>query len=227
MTFQIKLSAFAAGVLLLSAGAAHASNADGSLKPANIRLGGLPGFALSSHGGLVNPGVLVGFNPQPDPPGDVALPTIDLGNAHMPVITNLAESEGWAFILALTGLDGDGSVIPLPTFNREGGAHTTRAVLGGHVFLIGLLFGPGLVDEGSLRGFNPQPDPPGNVLAGQFNFQGPVDPWMAFSIFEDDHQLSFTYRDGVPEPAEWALMLLGFSLVGAMARRRRAPLAAG
>jgi len=214
--------AVAAGLALALAGPVQA--ADGSVRPANALLGGLPGFALSSHGGVVNPGVLVGFNPQPDPPGDGVRPTIDLSDPFNPVLTNPAESQGWQFILALTGMAGDGSVIPLPEFNPDG-AHTTRAVLGDHVFLIGLLFGPGVVDRGSIAGFNPQPEPPGDVLAGQFNFEGRADPWMAFSITVDGTPLSFSY--GVPEPAEWALLITGFGLVGATLRRRRtAPVAA-
>ncbi len=221
MTLHMKFSAMAAGLLLLSAGAAHAAG-DGSVKPVNfIFPNGKPGFALTSHGGVINPGILVGFNPQPDPPGDVGRPTIDLRDPFAPVITHPAESQGWQFLLALTGVAGDGSVIPLPTFSREG-ALSTRAVLGDHVFLIGLLFGPGIVNRGSLVGFNPQPDPPGDVLAGQFNFQGAADPFMAFTISEDGTPLSFNYAaGGVPEPAEWALMLSGFGLIGAVLRRRR------
>ncbi|MDB5425103.1 MAG: hypothetical protein JWQ29_2519, partial [Phenylobacterium sp.] len=201
MTLHTKLSAMAAALLLLAAGAAHAAAADGSVKPVNYLFpNGDPGFTLTGHGGPINPGVLVGFNPQPEPPGDVAAPTIDLSNPFAPVITHLAESQGWQFQLAITGF-GDGSVIPLPTFSREG-FHTTRALLGDHVFLIGLLFGPGAVDPGSLVGFNPQPDPPGDVLAGQFNFEGAADPFMAFTMEIDGHPISFSY--GVPEPSEWA-----------------------
>lgn len=228
MTLHMKLTAGVAGLLLLAASAAHAAQVgDGSVKPVNYSFGhNMPGFTLSSHGGPINPGVLVGFNPQPDPPGDVGRPTIDLSDPFAPVITNPAESEGWRFLLALTGF-GDGSVIPLPAFSRDGKL-STRTLLGDHVFLIGLLFGPGIVDQASLVGFNPQPDPPGDVLAGAFNFQGPADPFMAFSISVDGTPLSFTYANGgVPEPAEWVLMIVGFGLVGAaMRHRQNAPLAA-
>jgi hypothetical protein len=44
----------------------------------------------------------------------------------------------------------------------------------------------------------------------------------------DNWSLSAITSDGpvVPEPATWAMMIAGFGLVGAVARRRRAPLAA-
>jgi hypothetical protein len=221
MNVLTKLAA-TAGLAMVLAGPVQA--ADGSVRPVNYTFpNGAQGFALTGHGGPINPGILVGFNPQPDPPGDTAAPTIDLSDRLTPVITNLAESQGWQFQLAITGF-GDGSVIPLPTFNPDG-FHSTRAVLGEHVFLIGLLFGPGVVDRGSLVGFNPQPDPPGDVLAGQFNFEGAADPFMAFRITMDGTPLSFTY-DAVPEPTEWALLIMGFGLVGSVLRRRQAALPA-
>lgn len=49
---------------------------------------GSGGFALTSRGGVVNPGVLVGFNPQPDPPGTP--PTdISFSNSTNPVLSQL------------------------------------------------------------------------------------------------------------------------------------------
>ena len=44
---------------------AHAA----TLLPAYTFPDGSAGFEFRTSGGLTNPGVLVGFNPQPDPPG--------------------------------------------------------------------------------------------------------------------------------------------------------------
>ncbi|MDP3768027.1 MAG: hypothetical protein Q8S13_08425, partial [Dehalococcoidia bacterium] len=60
----------AVGALAL-AGAAQAG--DGSVKPVkpNFTFGdGSHGFNLRTSGGAINPGILVGFDPQPDPPGE-------------------------------------------------------------------------------------------------------------------------------------------------------------
>ena len=203
MKLHTKLAAAAAGLLLLTAGAAQA--ADGSVRPSNYTFAnGDHGFALIGSGGPINPGVLVGFNPQPDPPGDVLIPTISLRNPFAPMITHLAASEGWQFQLAFTGL-GDGGAHLLPDAPNADG-----------------------VDPASWVGFNPQPDPPGNFLAGQFNFATPGDPFMGFSLTIDGTPISFAFVDGggVPEPAEWVLLIAGFGLVGVILRRRREPLAA-
>jgi hypothetical protein len=94
-----------------------------------------------------------------------------------------------------------------------------------HFFLVTLsLSGP--VDSASWGAFNPQPDPPGDVLGLQFSFglgnpppgdfSGP-DPMMTFSITEDGNLLSFA---AVPEPT--SLALFGSGLIGlALFRRRR------
>jgi hypothetical protein len=77
------------------------------------------------------------------------------------------------------------------------------------------------VDPASWSSFNPQPDPPGDFLGGAFSFQGAADPIMTLSIDIDDTPLSFTLAPGTPEPAGWAMMLLGFGGLGAMLRARR------
>jgi hypothetical protein len=47
---------------------------------------------------------------------------------------------------------------------------------------------------------------------------------MAFTMSIDGAPISFSY--GVPEPSEWALLIVGFGLVGAVLRRRRTAVAA-
>ena len=174
---------------------------------------GAHGFAFATHGGVVNPGVLVGFNPQPDPPGTP--PTmVDLTNAARPLFSN---STGGAYSLefSITGL-GAGQ-IPLPAAPNADGITGFETTLGGHIFDVGLHFGPGPVDPGSWVGFNPQPDPPGDFGAADFQFKG--DPWMSLSLREDGAPLTLSL---VPEPATWAMLMLGVAMIGFAARRRRA-----
>ena len=48
--------------------------------------------------------------------------------------------------------------------------------------------------------------------------------WSSYGVGTGDALFSFSVAN-VPEPAEWALMIAGFGLVGAVARRRRSGLA--
>jgi len=213
-----------AAAALFSARAASASGTDNlpTFSP-NYTFGdGAKGFALASHGGPINPGVLVGFNPQPDPPGDGddgAL--IALLNPADPMLISPSLGGSFSFRLAFQ-VDGDGSVIPLPDAPNSDGFTGFRFALDGHDVSVTLRFGPDQVDRTSWASFNPQPDPPGDVLAGQFNFNTQADPFMAFSVSIDGDPLTFSLAGGgVPEPASWALMLVGFGGLGAALRARR------
>jgi hypothetical protein len=216
-----------AGAVVLAAGAAHAG--DGSVRPNYTFPAGLPGFSLVTSGGLVNPGVLVGFNPQPDPPGvngdgdlvPAVMPTfLNLRDPLRPTLENAGLGDAWSLHFWIQDF-GDGSVAPPPAPNSDG-VVAFRHVLGDHVFDITFDVGPGQVDPASWVAFNPQPDPPGKGFGVSFNFTGPADPFFAFSIDEDGHALSFSVT---PEPATWAVMLAGFGLAGAALRGRRRRLA--
>jgi hypothetical protein len=215
-------SAIAACIgVLAAAGAASAAQTNTTFAPNYMFANGYMGFSLESHGGPINPGVLVGFNPQPDPPGDGdngAL--IALLNPSDPELFNPSTGGAFTFTLALEGL-GDGSVIPLPDAPGDGHHTSYRGVIDGHSVDIMLDFGPGSVLPGSWASFNPQPEPPGDVMGGAFNFAPGVDPIMTFAISIDGDPLSFTVAPGVPEPQAWALMLLGFGGAGAALRARR------
>ncbi|WP_394764380.1 PEPxxWA-CTERM sorting domain-containing protein [Phenylobacterium sp.] len=224
--FAAAAAAAMTAVGLFCAGAANASGVGGAANfaPNYTFADGAKGFKLTSHGGPINPGVLVGFNPQPDPPGigDDGL-LIALLNPGDPKLISPSTGGAFSFRLALQGF-GDGSVIPLPDAPNSDGFTSLRFLSGLHAISISLQFGPNQVDQGSWKGFNPQPDPPGDVLAGQFNFTTMADPFMAFEISIDGQPLTFAMDDtgaGVPEPATWGLMLLGFGGLGAALRARR------
>ena len=223
-------AAAVAAASLFSAGAATASGADTLHQFApNFTFGdGAKGFKLTSHGGPINPGVLVGFNPQPDPPGigDDGL-LIALLNPSDPMLISPSTGGAFSFRLAIQNA-GDGSVIPLPDAPNSDGFTSFRFLSGEHNIFVTLQFGPNQVDRASWVGFNPQPEPPGDVLAGQFNFNSMQDPFMGFQISIDGQALSFALDNsgGVPEPATWGLMLLGFGGMGAALRARRRPVLA-
>jgi hypothetical protein len=211
------LAAFAAALAL--AGAAQA--ADGSVKP-NYQFGdGSHGFRLQSHGGAVNPGIFVGFDPQPDPPGEDSATLLDLTDGTSPTLFN---PTGGGYRFQFYHTFGDGSVHPLAAPNADGFT-SSRHFIGGHDINVTFQFGPGQVDPGSWVGFNPQPDPPGDGFAQEFNFvggevvaQGRGDFFVTFGITVDGEQLTFS---AAPEPATWAMMILGFGGAGVVLRRRR------
>jgi hypothetical protein len=70
-----------------------------------------------------------------------------------------------------------------------------------------------------------------------YNSGGPVQPLDQWQLSVDDLQinpsiysLAYQIESGtggvIPEPATWAMMIIGFGLVGASVRRRAAPAAA-
>jgi hypothetical protein len=217
-------AAVAAAGLSLAAGAAQAG--DGSVFPPNFTFAnGAKGWKLTSHGGPINPGVIVGFNPQPDPPGvgdDGAL--IGLLNPADPMLMSPSTGGSFTFLIGLL-FPGDGSVIPLPAAPNSDGFTGFRHLEGGHDISVNLQFGPQQVDA-ETWGANDLPRglPDGNFLGGAFSFSEKLDPWMAFSISIDGDPLTFALdNSGVPEPAQWGLMIAGFAGMGAMLRARRRP----
>ena len=210
-------AAVAAG--LLGVGAAAASTLPPA-KPNYIFPDGFKGFALVSSGGLINPGVLVGFNPQPDPPG-IPLTTLNLEDPFRPVLFNGALGD-FGLEFTLTGLGA--FTLPTPDAPNADGDTGIEFITGGHTIDVTFHIGPGPVD-GSWVGFNPQPDPPGDATFGvKMTFPQQVDPMASFGVAVDGTNLSFALApSGAPEPAAWALMLVGFGGLGVALRARRRP----
>jgi hypothetical protein len=172
----------------------------------------------------LNPGVLVGFNPQPDPPG-TPLPYLDLSSLTHPIITSECDDSipgacdgSFRFELALTGLNGyDGLLLPAVRSPNADGLTQLEFTADGSVFVLSMVFsGPGgVISWGS---FNPQPDPPGDIII-PYDIKFGGDASVALQLTEDGKLLSFGV---VPEPSTWALMALGFAALGVLAYRRGA-----
>jgi hypothetical protein len=165
--------------------------------------------------GPINPGVIVGFNPQPDPPGDN--PFIDFTNAQHPTITQQGTGV-FTIIFGLTGPSGDPFSYEFgETSPNSDGRFSFLALGDGSVFQVNFGIG-GLT--GAWASFNPQPDPPGIV---GFGFVG--DPTLSWDIEPGtiDANGAFTPTgDALIEASEpTTIAVFGIALAGLGAMRRR------
>ncbi len=194
------------------------------LLPAFTFPDGSAGFEFRTSGGITNPGVLVGFNPQPDPPG-VPTVTADLRDPTSPVFDQTSQATTYLVTVSLL-LPGTPSLL-LPAdviLGRDGVARVTcdgsvTQACDGSVFQFSLAFPAD--DVTSWSSVNPQPDPPGLYFRYLATFSG--EPTFSLSIMDGGNPLTFS---PVPEPATWGLMAVGFVSLGAFAMRRRAAEAA-
>ena len=168
--------------------------------------------------------MLVGFNPQPDPPG-VPTVTADLRDPTSPVFDQTSQATTYLVTVSLL-LPGTPSLL-LPAdviLGRDGVARVTcdgsvTQACDGSVFQFSLAFPAD--DVKSWSSVNPQPDPPGLYFRYLATFSG--EPTFSLSIMDGGNPLTFS---PVPEPATWGLMAVGFVSLGAFAMRRRAAEAA-
>ncbi len=217
-------SAFATMLLVAAFAAASAPAHAATFVPNYIFPDGSIGFALTSQGGVVNPGVLVGFNPQPDPPAfDFAPTTMSLDHPSNPVLVSpgpcrdtCPANSMFRIEMSLLGIGNAHLGVP-PEPDSQGNTGLTFTALD-HRFILALnVSGPGSVVD--WVAFNPQPDPPATWFAMQFAYGDP--PQLSFRLFEDGNQTPLQFQLATPLPAAWTMMLAGFAGLGLLLRRSR------
>jgi PEP-CTERM motif len=189
-------------------------------------------YFATSGPGPINPGVLVGFNPQPDPPF-IGRTLVDLINPTEPMFFQPG-SGAFTILFGLAGPGGSPFTFTLPT-----GGPTVRGTNATYSFMA--MAGDGSVFQvgfdisgftGGWAGFNPQPEPPGNYGSSfeGFSFNSApsaFDPVLGVTMVEGILDINGDFiPDGgaksfalVPEPA--TLAVLGFCLAGLLTVRRR------
>jgi hypothetical protein len=187
-------------------------------KPPNFDLGSSNlGYLFDTWGGWANPGVIVGFNPQPDPPGKPVLDIFD----HTQIRIVQPGAGPFNFVIAFPGMAG--LLLPAVAPPNVDGRTSFGFEYGGNVYDIGLAFaGPGPAGSWTWGAFNPQPDPPGIWESYQISFRG-YDPSVAVTVSENGKYLNVGVA---PELSTWAMMLIGFAGLG-LAGRRAARKSAG
>jgi len=208
-----------------------------SIEPNYLFPDGSPGFSLVNPpepdlpAGFINPGLLVGFNPQPDPPG---IPPTTLGwesPTELVLSNGFASAGGVTYRIYLSFLGVGSASMPdinayppgpcradidcTPGFVGTGFSFDTTSGGQSHEFDVFLGFTGGGGFNGSWVSFNPQPDPPGDGVFVDIGFHGVGDPDMSVAVLEDGIPLAFS----TPEPATFALLGVGFS--GLLLMRRR------
>jgi hypothetical protein len=228
---------FARGAIALSAiaglvAAAAPSQAITAVAAPNITLpDGSLGFNLvgTAAGAPINPGVLVGLNPQPLPPTpDPNSLSLDLGDPTGPIATN--SDAGGQFELQWWMDVSGGLIFPtsIPAPDANG---LTQFTIGGAsgdpLFDVSFHVGPGPVDPTSWVMLNPQPLPPKIGFEGiALQFGDPTA--VEFQVTElvpngAPVVLSFSM---VPEPSALALIGAGLTAMACARRGSRATRAA-
>jgi len=228
LRFAIQIGAGLVLLGLVGPPAAHALS-DVPVDPAAFRF---PLLATNGNAPL-SPGVIVGFNPQPDPPGTPD-PTLDLGNPALPAIqTPTVGGNAFRFLFALESPFVVGDVAPLSFVlaTPPDPDHIAFEVRRGDALLFGVdavasITGGGHLDPGSIVGFNPQPDPPGfqgfgvDFAFGALTVNGLRSVGVATLSFEMHDAAGDLYSfQSVPEPATLASVALGVALLARLRRQ--------
>jgi hypothetical protein len=215
------------------------------LSISSVRANGLPppvdwdnAFTLQTSGGFVNPLVLVGFNPQPEPPAYLGS-ELDFGNpsgsSSEPTVTANGVFASDQLFQILFAMDSPG----ISFFNAAGTpddfGHFEFSALdaaGSILFniMLDLTTSSNGVPNGEWVGFNPQPEPPA-LTPGQNASIGFNTGFTSFSAvtlklqIQDAQGNALNFSEApavVPVPA--AIWLFGTALIGLVGfgKRRKA-----
>jgi hypothetical protein len=212
------------GLIGLSAVPARAAgNIPFILGPAlDYRLIGAP-LVASGGPAPINPGVLVGLNPQPLPPFPAPDVSLNLSDPGGPVYT-LPPLPGLQLYMISWGMDAGGPVSFQPPHPAPGDPLQymfTGNAQSGDIYTV--TFTLGGFNPGSFVELNPQPLPPfpdpgfGFVEFGLT--AGGVDPTLTFNVTSGN--TTFGFSPAVPEPDTDAMLLAGLGLLGFIGRRKK------
>ena len=217
----------AAGAFVPANAATHAFNYHGS---------GISGSILLTYSPNPNTGVLPGTSPNPvDPIGsyiisgisgtfsdanigisNAAITGIVLSNPSHPEPTNLLAPHSFGFYPVINGVPGPGGAAPGFSYDDlfyPGGSPQTASDYpfhGGFLDIYGMVF---TLDDGNSVNFWSN-----GRLGGKLTYGA--------GVTNGRDVLDYAGNVGVPEPAAWARMLIGFGSIGATMRRRRTVVAA-
>ena len=194
------------------------------------------GLAFHGAGSLTNPGLIVGFNPQPEPPAGFT--ELDLSDPTTIRIA-IGADPGAHFLLYLGFYSGEeGSPYAFdaggdPNESGEFGfmAFSAAGELGAELQLVSS--SGGVPAPGTWQGFNPQPEPPafgllgdGQALGFEFDMTSLSDVTLTIRLLEqaNGEYINFTQvANPVPLPA--GLFLMPTALLAMHRLRRKSPAA--
>ena len=195
-------------------------------------------FALQTSGAITNPLVLVGFNPQPEPPGTTLnfsnplSPTFNVAGVSQTAEAPLTFQILFAMITPLSITFGDPTALGEPGTRGDVSSFNFQARDVGDEVLFDINFNlttssGGTVVPGEWVGFNPQPEPPGfpagsgPLFAFNFFFSSLSTATLSLNIQDGDGQALSFAPAVIPLPAALPLFLTGLAGLALIKRRRR------